>query len=160
MINPIDAGQIRSVIESSFQPPEYMTLFEVRSQTGFGLRERYADAIIFSMWPSNGLSITGIEIKVSRSDLKHELEQPEKSEMIKRYCDYWWLCLPDYFGYDDFDIPEDWGVMTFSRARRFVKRKPPRLKPIPLSKSFIFACMRAANRSGIDKIERFIRSIR
>ena len=161
MINPIDSNDIRNIIEKKYKPPAYLTLFEVRSVTGFSIRERYADVIVFSMWPSNGLTITGIEIKVTRQDLLHEIKRPEKSRAIKRFCDYWWLCTPLTLRTDGLEIPEDWGVMKFSKQKIVeVKRKAPKLEAEPMTKSFLFSCMRSANRSSIDKVERYIREIR
>lgn len=160
MIDTIDAGHITKVLDNKFAAPAYLTMFEVRSVTGFTINERYADAVIFSMWPSNGLTITGCEIKISRQDLKRELEHPEKSEAIKKYCDYWWLCVPVHMKTEDMDIPTDWGVMAFTKQSFSVRQKPTKLTPEPLTTSFLFSCMRSANRRGLDKVAGFIRSIR
>jgi hypothetical protein len=58
--------------------PAWALFGNVRNTTGSGSRqERYADGIAVSLWPSRGLEIHGIEIKVDRQDWKRELADPE-----------------------------------------------------------------------------------
>ena len=45
------------------------------------------DAVIMSLWPSRGLELHGVEIKVSRADWKREAADPAKAEAIAAYCD-------------------------------------------------------------------------
>lgn len=46
----------------------YLVLGEVRWATGYGKQsERRADAIVMSLWPSRGLTVTGFEFKASRA---------------------------------------------------------------------------------------------
>src|SRR5208282_6858544 len=81
-------------LQGTFSPPAYITLEEVRDATGFD-GHRTADAIAVSLYRSRGKAIWGFEMKVSRSDWLHELKQPEKSESIMRYCNYWALVVPN-----------------------------------------------------------------
>lgn len=161
MITKIEAYHICEFLDKQFAAPAYLTLFEVRNGPGFRQQKRYADVVIFSMWPSNGLTITGVEIKVGRQDLKYELAHPEKSYAIKKYCDYWWLAHPVIMKVDDIEIPDDWGIMTFdSKGNRKLTKIAPRLQAQQLSRAFIFSFMRSASRRGLDKVERYIRRIR
>ena len=55
---------------------------------------RYADAVAMNLFPSRGLALHGFEIKVSKSDFKSEIENPEKSVPVQQYCDHWWIVAP------------------------------------------------------------------
>jgi len=162
MIDTITAYDIQEVLERKFPPPAYLTIFEVRSRSGFAYRGRLrsADAVIFSMWESKGLTVSGCEIKVSRQDLKKELETPEKSAAIKKYCDYWWLCVPSSMKIDDFDMPKDWGIMTFDKHKSYIKKRAPKLQAEPFTRSFMFSCMRSVSRVLVDRVMTYCREIR
>ena len=83
-------------------------------------------------------TLTTYEIKVTRADLKHELEHPEKSLPWRQYSDFFYLLLSSPILLGDLEVPKDWGVMVLekelSRGKlsdhlRTIKRAP-RLKPI------------------------------
>jgi hypothetical protein len=48
-----------------------------------------------SLWPSRGIELHGIEIKVSRNDWLKELGDPAKADEIARFCDRWWVAAGD-----------------------------------------------------------------
>ena len=157
----ITSHHITHFLDKQYAAPAYLTLFEVRNGPGFRRQERYADIVIFSMWPSNGLTVSGVEITVSRQDLKYELEHLEKSIAIKKFCDYWWLAVPVTMKVEDIAVPADWGIMAFdTKGNRHIIKKAPRLQPELLSRAFVFSCMRSAARRGLDKVEGYIRNIR
>lgn len=64
-----------------FPPPAFVLLPQVRNGTGFSRRRtRTADAIAASVWPSRGLYLVGVEIKVCVHDWRRELADAAKSE--------------------------------------------------------------------------------
>lgn len=77
--------------------------------------------------------LVGHEIKVTRADLKHELDHPDKCVSWKKYCDRWWLVVPDLSVIDGFTLPADWGVLLPPSGRRTramtVLRAAPKLTP-------------------------------
>ena len=87
---------------------------QVASETGAAAR-RIADCIVMQLWPSRGLTIEGIEIKTDRRDLIREYEQPEKSDLIARYCDKWWIATPPgvvkQSDFEDGTFPKTWGCL-------------------------------------------------
>ena len=141
------AAKICKLLERRFSFPKYLTMFEVRNTTGFAHTERYADAISLGIWPSSGLYLDGFEIKVSSSDLKHELEHPEKHEVIKQYCDHWWLVLSDIWIIGSIPIPLDWGVIECSQNRLNVIKKARKLEPKAIPRGFLASMLRNAYRS-------------
>ena len=66
---------------------------EVPNATG-GLSKRRADAVAMNLFPSKNYEIRGFEIKISKSDLKRDLDNGSKSNEVAKYCDYWFLVTP------------------------------------------------------------------
>lgn len=137
--------------------PRYVVAEHVRSAAGFGawndrdqLAEqggrliRTADAIVVDLWPSTGNLVHGIEVKVSRSDWLTELRDPAKSATFRRYCDHWWLAVPDAKIAHD-GVPDGWGLLVVgSDGRLRVKRQAPTLTREPMTPGFTASLLRAA----------------
>lgn len=136
-------------------------------QSGHGYQTmRTADAVAMDLWPSKGLALHGHEVKVSRSDWLTELKQPEKCQPVKRFMDRWWLVVPDRALVKPGELPADWGLMVV-RERPFTRWNPqqrgydrgteryarvvvqaPRLRPEPVSRSFVAALLRATAKTA------------
>lgn len=142
---------IYSILRRKFPESEYALMEEVSDAAGF-YRSRSADYILMNLWPSRGLSLSGIEQKVSRSDWLSELKKPHKAENIYQYCDYFWLLT----GNEDVakleEIPETWGWMCIKGAKIFIKKDAPKLTPIPITKHFLAAMLkRASSKQGFTR---------
>lgn len=80
-------------------------------------------------------TITGYEIKVSRSDLLAELRDPTKCEPWLKFCDFFWLAISDESLLDGLldKVPDDWGICTpptnARRRKMEVIRPAPKLAP-------------------------------
>ena len=76
---------------------------------------RRIDAVAVNLWASDGYTLHGHEIKVSRSDLLTELADPAKAQAGQRVCDAWWLVLAskDLLRPTD-ELPPEWGVLVAS----------------------------------------------
>lgn len=100
----------------------YAVAEEVGLQTGYS--HRRLDMMVLDCYESNGFRIDGYEIKVSRSDLRKELEDPEKHVAFFDVLDYFWLACP--VGIVDLSIiPPKWGVMAFEQdGHRKILRRP------------------------------------
>lgn len=118
-------------IKLYFEPPAWALFPELRSCTGYQKKVRYADAVAVSTYPSRGLYLHGLEIKVSRSDLMRELSEPRKADEIGRHCSYWSLVVPDEEIIKGLAIPESWGVLLPHGATLRSRRKPTLLKAEP-----------------------------
>ena len=90
----------------------------------------------------------GHEVKVSRSDWLTELRDLSKSERIKRYCNFWWLVVPDSSIVKTEELPEGWGLMVKSGDRLRTKIKAPQLTPEPLTLDFIAGLTSSAQRTA------------
>ncbi len=124
-----------------FPPPAYVLLPQVRNQTGYAKRDRTADAIGASVWPSRGLYLFGVEIKVSYSDFRREIERPAKSAAIQQFCNYWYIAAPEGV-VPEGEVPETWGLIECKRSAKIV-RAAPQLEAQPPAVEFITSVMRA-----------------
>ena len=105
-------------------------------------------------------AVHGHEVKVSRSDWLSELKDPEKSERIKRFCDFWWLVVPDASIIKPGELPEGWGLMVQSGKVLRAKVRAPRLTPEPLNLDFVAGLTAAAARTAFrEPLRRDARTI-
>lgn len=94
-----------------FPSPAFLHLPQVRATTGFSRTKiRTADAIVASVYPSRGLWLAGVEIKVTKTDWRKELRDPDKSEDVRRFCKYWYVASPSGI-VPEGEVPEDWGLI-------------------------------------------------
>lgn len=109
----LGAGDVEKLARLHFAPPHYAFLTQVRNGTGYSRRtNRTADAIAMGTWPSRGLHLHGIEIKVSHSDFLAELKNPEKAEEIAQYCHFWWLIVSRPEVAPLSEVPLNWGLLV------------------------------------------------
>lgn len=94
---------------------------------------RKADLMCLGVTAATGGLLVGHEIKVSRADVMVELADLTKCDPWMRYCDEWWLVVPDAALLDGLQIPEPWGILTPPSGRRTrsmtVTRQAVRLRP-------------------------------
>ena len=115
---------------------------------------RTADFLAQDCWEAQGLRLHGHEVKVSRSDWLTELRDPDKADAIKRYCDHWWLVVPDPAIVRD-DLPDGWGLLALGRDGKLrVRRRAPLLDPEPLTRTFRASFLRAAAKTAEWKADR------
>lgn len=139
------SAEICAVLRERFKQPEWSLFFEVGSGTGANCRRR-VDALAMNMYPSRGLSLLGFEIKVSRSDLKRELDRPDKAEAVGSYCDEWWLAVPAGLITQDDPIPVPWGIMECKSGNLKVTKKAEHLNAKPVTREFMAAVLRSAGK--------------
>lgn len=111
------------------RPPGGVFAPEIQSPCG----RRRADLIWLSTTIAGGRHMIGHEVKVSRSDVISELNDPTKADPWAQYCNEWWLVISDPKLIDGLDIPDAWGIMSPPSGRRTrsmtVLRKAPKLNP-------------------------------
>jgi len=140
----LTAGDMRLAMIKAFGAPEWAIMWEVGNATGAGVRG-WADAVMMSLWPSRGLELHGVEIKISRADWKREAAKPDKAEKIAAYCDRWWIhCAPGVI-LDIAELPPAWGAREFD-GRRWRTLKPAEKTPAaPMDRGFLAALLRRAD---------------
>lgn len=148
-------ADVKAALRAKYKTTEYALMWEVGNTTGASVR-RHADAVVMNLWPSRGLLIEGIEIKVSRSDWRRELDNPEKAEAIAKYCDLWWVVAPKGI-VQPHEIPAMWGYMEVSDkgAIRVVKQAPKK-DPEPLSRGFVAAMLRRSSEADASEVHALV----
>jgi hypothetical protein len=123
-----------------FAQPAWALFFEFPDGTG-GNRNRSADAVAFSLFPSQGLEIYGFEKKVSRSDWLRELKNSKKADAVGKYCDRWWVVAPKDV-VDVKEMPAPWGLMVPRKGRLVVLKQASKLPSKPINRAFLMSLMR------------------
>lgn len=135
---------VREALKLRYPSDAYGVIEEVGNATGFRTN-RHIDMIVMSLWPTRGLEIHGIEIKVSRQDFMKELSLPAKAEAIQKYCDRWWVAVGDEKIVHAGDMPPTWGLLALKGKKMKVLIAAPKLEPAALDRKFIAAMFRRAS---------------
>lgn len=143
---PLSAATVLSAVRAKLWPAQSHALLEqVRQRTGYGTGpDRYADAVVMSLWPSRGLWLAAVEVKVSRGDWLRELRDPRKAEAVFKFARYRWLVTAEGVVHAG-ECPEAWGHVEVSRAGKAkVVRDAPVNDAEPPTLTFIASLMRNA----------------
>lgn len=140
----ITATEICAAMSKKWCQPEWAIMWEVADATGGNARRR-ADAIMMSLWPSRGLELHGVEIKISRADWRREALDPTKAESIAKFCDRWYVHTSPGIITDLSEVPPAWGVREWNgKAWRTVK-EAEKTEAAPLTRAFLAAMLRRAD---------------
>lgn len=129
-----------------YRAPAWAFFEQVRDATGLGA-SRTADAVAFSLWPSQGLELIGFEVKASRHDWLREKKHPEKADLILGYCDRIFIVATEKDLIKPEEIPPLWGLIE-PHGARLRPKKPAERNPhaAPLDRPFFASLMREAHR--------------
>lgn len=145
----ITAYDVRAALIKRFSDDRrYAIAEEVGITTGGGCRR--LDMIVMDCYWSNNFRIDGFEIKISTSDLRRELEDPNKHTTFFDVLDYYTLACPAAVVNPLIDIiPKKWGILIINEdgTTRY-KRKPlalfdERLPDRKISRGFVASITRA-----------------
>ncbi|HHT8992823.1 TPA: hypothetical protein ACT5B2_003868 [Burkholderia cenocepacia] len=153
----MQTAEVKAALRARFCSPEWALFFEVADATG-ARHSRWADAVAMNLWPSRGLAVHGMEVKVSRSDWLRELKDPSKSAPVQRYCDHWWIVAPAGV-LKDGELPPTWGhyeVKPGGTLREIVAA--PKLESEPVTREFAAALMRRASAADEDVVRAAVRA--
>lgn len=138
----LKAEQVDTAVRELFTKNGNTVLSQVRNGTGYARSVRTADMLIVSTWPSRGLYCDGVEIKVSKSDLQRELENPAKADDIARFCAHWWLAMPTGLS-AGLMIPPNWGVIEVDeKLKPKIAVSAAKLDPQPMDALFVCSVLR------------------
>jgi len=104
--------------------------------------------VVFDTWVSQGLTLNGLEIKTSRSDIRRELMQPQKSADFYEHIDTFSLVAPAEI-IDLGELPRNWGVYVPDESGSLRTVRGPRYLHVggrdrsSMSRSFVAAFTRA-----------------
>lgn len=154
----VKTEEVRAALRKQMCAPEWAMFHEVSNGTGARGGAAYADVVAMSLYPSRGLEIHGMEIKVSRGDWQRERQRPKKAEIIAAYCDRWWLVTGPGVVHDVGEIPMGWGWKLFDGAKLLTKQQPAKLTPRPMDRDFLAALLRRASEAGEGVIRQAVKA--
>lgn len=129
--------------------PEWAALDEFSLGTG-GRGLQRADLFLIRAWGGRplGHERIAVEIKVSRSDLLHELAHPEKAAAFMAVSHRFYLAVPKGLLRPTDQIPAEWGVLEALKSScRKTKVAPRRENPDPLPEAAVVEAFRRAGRA-------------
>ena len=130
---------------------EWAIAGEVQRTTGWS--DRRYDFVAMNCFASNRYRIEVVEIKISKPDLRRELEEPEKHNVIFEDIDYYSLAAPAEI-IDMSIIPPKWGVYAVKDGKLITKRKPLALhdeEDRRIKRGFVASFLRAAINQNIAR---------
>lgn len=102
----------------------YFVCEQVADATGLSCRS-WVDAMVVSLWPSDGLWRSAFEVKVSRQDFLREVGNPGKNDWARRACEYFWFAAPAGVVAHLDEIPAGCGYMEAQRGRLVIRKQAP-----------------------------------
>lgn len=147
------SAQVKALLQSYFGGGgKYAVLFEVRNATGHAAN-RSIDAVTMSLWPSLGLELSGMEIKISRSDWLRELKDPAKASSTFEYFDRWYLVAPRDVAKID-EIPGPWGWYAPEGDKLVCLKKAPQNPTLQtIDRGFLASLLRGQSKNDDALIE-------
>ena len=145
------AAQVIEILQDRWANTDaHAWLTEVNNSTGYRGGRQFADAVVCSCWPSRGLWLAGIEVKVARSDWLRELRDPRKSAEIQQYCRYWWVAAPEGVVLPS-EVPDAWGWLEVypqkKRDRHKVRKQAPKLDEKTPGMDFLASVLRSYSKA-------------
>lgn len=158
---PASAIEIERALRVRYPEKSYAFLAQLRNATGYKRAQRYADALVMSLWPSRGLHLTGFEIKIYRNDWLRELKDGEKADAIAQYCHFWYVVAGDETIIKPDEVPVTWGLMVHHQAGRspkIIKEAPLNPNPTPIDYLFLASILRkqTAEVVPLDELNRSV----
>lgn len=133
---------------------DYLVMSQVPSATGFA-NEGWIDALVVSMWPSNGIKWMAIEFKSDRADFLREISNPKKNAWAKECChEFWYVGTSDVIKEEE--LPQGCGWMKPHGESLSIVRHAS-FKPDPkLDAPLVCAFLRAAEQNFKSDISKAV----
>lgn len=129
----------------------HVVLEQVPDGTGM-YQGHWIDVVVFSLWPHKGLTRSAFEIKVSRSDFFHELQNPMKHKWaLESFHEFWFVAPQDVIQISE--LPFNTGWMCPRGSKLVIKRHATRNQTPKLDDVLLAGFMRAASKE-IDRVNR------
>lgn len=149
------ADDVHEALLGRFPPDQYLAIRE--APMGSGRDGRRLDLLAISLWKSRGLALDGIEVKVSVSDFRREMKDPDKADWWWRHCNRFWIAAPsDVAKKIRSEMPDTWGLLSVSDDLkvRALDKAPKNPNPEPIPWGTCVGLMRASADAGITSLER------
>jgi hypothetical protein len=151
----VTSADVIAALRQRYPTGAWAFLEQVANGTGYQRQYRWADALAMGLWPSRGMELHGIEVKVSRTDWLRELSNPGKADSIHRYCHRWYVAVSDPDIVKPGELPLNWGLYALNgggkmecRTEAFCSKKPE-----PLDLLMVAAILRGAAQVGEGQLK-------
>lgn len=141
------AEDVRRALLTRYPAADWLRAFEVPDIAG-AQPSRYCDALFVHRDPSRG-DLVGVEIKVSRGDMRREREDPEKAATFSSRVHDWYVAAPVGV-LRGADVPPRWGWLTVAEDGTVRQERVPERndRPTPWRHSWQLAFMGAVQRTA------------
>lgn len=151
----LSASQVLDALCVRWPDSEYI---HVREAPNDPMRQgRKLDLLVVSCWASRGHELDGVEVKVSASDWKRELDNPAKADWWVEHVHRFWIAVPAELAPKvKAELPTGWGLLAVSQigGKPKVAVKPERRIPKPMDWATTVGLMRASADAGFGALQR------
>lgn len=133
---------------------EYLSIEEAPQDSS--RQGRKLDLLVLAYWQSRGLSLDGVEVKVSASDWLRELKNPAKAEFWWKHVNRFWLAVPpSLVERARSDLPTTWGLLCCPLGEKpTIVVKAPHHEALPMKWPTLVGLLRAASDAGANALSR------
>lgn len=154
----MSAADVMSALRLRWPESEYVHVPEAPQDSG--RQGRKIDLLVISMWHSRRHERDAVEVKVSMSDLRREIGQPEKADWWWQHSHRFWVAVPEAMAEKAKpELPTGWGLLSVrSDGDRFIAHI--KVKPLvnrdckPLPEASVIGLLRAAENAGPSALTR------
>lgn len=147
----LDERGVLDLLHVRFCQPEWAMLEQVANKTGWA--SRTLDAVAMSLWPSRGLEVHGIEVKVHRGDWIREKRNPEKADDFFKHFDRFWL-VAEADVVAEGELPPTWGLLVVAPDGKSLQMRTdaPKGAPQELGRKFVAAILRRVDQQYVPSV--------
>lgn len=148
------AADVRGALCRRWPDSEYLNIYEAPNDSA--RQGRKLDVLVLSLWASRGHELDGVEIKVSASDWKRELDNAAKADWWWEHVHRFWVAVPAPLGERvRSELPTGWGLLTVTRDDKpKVVVKAEKHTPKPMTWPALVGIMRASADAGFNALSR------
>lgn len=146
MASSVETRKIIELLKHKHEAPEWAVFVELNVGTG-GMGNRFIDFFAFNLYPSKRYLKVAYEIKVSRSDFAHELNQPKKRQAAEELADECYFATPAGMIKPD-ETPEGWGLIEMTSNGMRIKKRAMQRTVDQLPIQFVASLARRTTDAG------------
>lgn len=147
------ASDVRACLSSRWPDSEYLVIPEAPQDAARARRK--IDLLVVSLWQSRGYQLDAVEIKVSMSDWKRELDNPAKADWWWSHSHRFWLAVPAVMVPKvQPDLPVTWGLLACDGGACKAVVKAAKRDAEPFTWQSTIGLLRAAADAGFGALQR------
>jgi hypothetical protein len=151
----VNASEVREALTKRWPESEYVHVAEAPQSAD--RQGRKIDVLVMSMWRSRGHELDAVEVKVSASDWKRELDNAGKADWWWSHVHRFWIAVPDEPKLVErvrSELPSGWGLIACAADGTRIITKAERHTPKPMPWEATIGLIRAAADAGPNALAR------